>query len=174
MAKPFWPDEIELPAVRYSDELVARRAAQKLMSSVSTAKITKKTMVENSAWRIWDSGCAEYADPQRPKVDAVARRSSMQFREKRIFFQSSCRTNTNKPVKTTLKTMQLANAIIAGLKSAATTAIGVRCRALWIKKAIIAKYETIITSASRNRRAPNLLAVTRNGPTSVALCKLAP
>ena len=89
-------------------------------------------------------------------------------------FQSPCRTNTNKPVKTTLKTMQLANATIAGLKSAATMAVCVACRALWIRKAIIAKYETIIASTNRNRKAPNLLAATRNGTTSVGLCKLAP
>ena len=143
------------------------------MSSVSTAKTMKNTMVENSAWRIWESDCAEFADPQTLKVDAVARRSSMQFRGKRIF-QSPCRANTNKPVKATLKAMQLANAIIAGLKSLATTAVCVACRALWIKKAIIAKYETIITSSSWNRRAPNLLPVTRNGTTSVVLSKLAP
>jgi hypothetical protein len=97
----------------------------------------------------------------------------MQFRGM-LIFQSPCRANTNKPVKTTLKAMQLANAIIAGLKSAATAAVWVACRALWIKKAIIAKYETIITSTNRNRRAPNLLAVTRNGITSVVLCKPAP
>src|SRR3981189_2888771 len=173
MAKPFWPDEIELPAVRYSDELVARRAAQKLMSSVSTAKTTKNTMVEDSAWRICESDCAEYAGPQMPKVDAVAKRSGMQFRGMRII-QSPCRTNTNKPTKTTLNAMQLANAIIAGLKSDATTAVCVACRALWIKKAIIAKYEAIIMSANRKRRAPNLLAATRSGTTSVALSKLAP
>src|SRR5882724_9538782 len=144
------------------------------MSSVSTAKTTKKTIVENSAWRTGESGCAAYADLQTPKIDAVAReRSSLQLRRMNIF-QSQCRTNTNKPVKTTLKAMQLANAIIAGLKSAATTAVCVACRALWIKKAIIAKYETIITSASRNRRAPNLLAATRSGTTSVVLSKLAP
>ena len=89
-------------------------------------------------------------------------------------FQSPCRTNTNKPVKTTLKAMQLANAIIAGLKSAATTAVCVACRARWIKKAIIAKYETIIASTNRDRRAPNLLAVTHNGTTSVVFCKLVP
>jgi len=89
-------------------------------------------------------------------------------------FQSPCRANTNKPVKTTLKVMQLANASIAGLKSAATTAVCVACRALWIKKAIIAKYEAIITSANRKRRTPNLLAATRSGTTSVALSKLAP
>jgi hypothetical protein len=88
--------------------------------------------------------------------------------------QSPCRTSTNKPVKITLKAMQLANAIIAGLKSDATTAVCVACRALWIKKAIIAKYETIIASTNRNRRVPNLLAVTRDGTTSVDLCKLAP
>ena len=89
-------------------------------------------------------------------------------------FQSPCRTNTNKPVKTTLKAMQLANAIIAGLKSAATTAVCVACRARWIKKAIIAKYETIIASTNRNWRARKLLALTRNGTTSVVLRKLAP
>ena len=61
-------------------------------------------------------------------------------------FQSPCRANTNKPVEATLKTIQLANAIIAGLKSAAATAVCVACRALWIKKAIIAKYDTIIAS----------------------------
>jgi hypothetical protein len=44
--------------------------------------------------------------------------------------QSPCRANTNKPVKTTLKAMQLANAIIAGLKLAAATAVCVACRAL--------------------------------------------
>jgi hypothetical protein len=70
--------------------------------------------------------------------------------------------------------MQLANAIIAGLKSAATTAVCVAFRALWIKKTIIAKYETIITSTNRKRRAPNLLTVTRSGTTSVVLSKLAP
>jgi hypothetical protein len=89
-------------------------------------------------------------------------------------FQSSCRTSTNKPVKITLKTMQLANAIIAGLNSAAIAAVCAACRALWIRKAIIAKYETIVANANRNRKAPNLLAVTCNGTTSVALCKLAP
>jgi hypothetical protein len=47
-------------------------------------------------------------------------------------------------------------------------------RALWIRKAIIAEYETIIASTNRNRTAPNLSAVTRNGTTSVALFKLAP
>ena len=40
----------------------------------------------------------------------------MQFRGMRII-QSPCRTSTNKPVKITLKAIQLANAIIAGLKS---------------------------------------------------------
>jgi hypothetical protein len=70
--------------------------------------------------------------------------------------------------------MQLANAIIAGLTLDEATAVCVAFRALWIKKAIIAKYETIIASTNRNRRAPNLLAVTRNGTTSVVLCKLAP
>jgi len=54
----------------------------------------------------------------------------MPFREMRIFFYSSFRTNTNKPVKTTLKAIQLANAIIAGLKLAATTALCAACRAL--------------------------------------------
>jgi hypothetical protein len=88
--------------------------------------------------------------------------------------QSPCCTNTKKPVTITLKAMQLANAIIAGLNSAAATAACVACRALWIKKAIIAKYETIIASTNRNRRAPNLLALTRNGTTSVVLCKLVP
>jgi hypothetical protein len=88
--------------------------------------------------------------------------------------QSPCRTSTKKPVKITLKAMQLANAIIAGLKSDATTAVCVACRALWIKKAIIAKYETIIASTNRNRRVPNLLAVARDGTNSVVLCKLAP
>jgi hypothetical protein len=97
----------------------------------------------------------------------------MQFRGMRII-QSPCRTNTNRPVKTTLKDMQLAIAIIAGLKSDATTAVGVACRALWIKKAIIAKYGTIIASTSRNRRAPDLFAATRDGTSSAALCKLAP
>src|SRR5882757_5754254 len=96
MAKPFWPDEIELPAVRYSDELVARRAAQKLMSSVSTAKTTKNTMVENSAWRIWESDCAAYADPQTPKVDAVARRSSMPFRGMRIIHPPAAPARTSR------------------------------------------------------------------------------
>jgi hypothetical protein len=70
--------------------------------------------------------------------------------------------------------MQLANAIIAGLKSEATMAVCVACRALWIKNPIIAKYETIIASANRNRRAPDLSAVTRNATTSVAWCKLVP
>jgi hypothetical protein len=97
----------------------------------------------------------------------------MQFGGMRII-QSPCRTSTNTPVKITLKAMQLANAIIAGLKSDATTAVCVACRALWIKKAIIAKYETIIASANRNRSAPNLLAVTCDGTTSVVLCKLVP
>src|SRR5258708_2806065 len=144
------------------------------MSSVSTAKTTKNTMVENSAWRTWESGCAEYADPQTQKMDTVARgRTSMQFRGMNIF-QSPCRANTNKPVKTTLKAMQPANAIIAGLKSAATPAVCVACRALWIKKAIIARYETIIASTNRKRRAPDLLAVTRSGTASVLLPKLTP
>ena len=88
--------------------------------------------------------------------------------------QSPCRASTNKPVKIALKAMQLANAIIAGLKSAATTVVCVACRALWIKKAIIAKYETIIASTNRNRRVPNLLAIARDRTTSVVLCKLAP
>jgi len=92
----------------------------------------------------------------------------MWFRGMRIF-QAPCRTNTNKPVKTTLKAMQLANAIIAGLKSAATTAVCVACRARWIKKAI----ETIVASTNRNRRTPDLLAVTRNATTSIALYKFA-
>jgi hypothetical protein len=70
--------------------------------------------------------------------------------------------------------MQLPNATIAGLNSAATTAACVACRALWIKKAIIAKYETIVANTNRNRRAPNLLAVMRNATTSVGLCKLVP
>src|SRR5258707_10808892 len=143
------------------------------MSSVSTAKTTKNTMVDDSAWRIWESGCAEYAGPQTPKADAVAKRSAMQFRGKRII-QSPCRTNTNRPVKTTLNAMQLANATIAGLKSDATTAVCVACRALWIKKAIIAKYGTIIASTNRKRRAPNLPAVTRSGTSSIDLSKLAP
>jgi len=95
----------------------------------------------------------------------------MQFRGMRIV-QSPCRTNTNRPVKTTLNTMQLANAIIAGLKSEATMAVCVACRALWIKKAIIAKYETIIATTNQTRRAPDLIAVTRNATTSVVLCKL--
>ncbi len=89
-------------------------------------------------------------------------------------FQSPCRVNTNKPVKTTLKTIQLANAIIAGLKSDATAAVCVACRALWIKNAIIAKYGTIITSTSRKRRAPDLFAVTRDETFSVSLCKVVP
>jgi hypothetical protein len=97
----------------------------------------------------------------------------MQFRGMRII-QSPCRTSTNKPVTITLKAMQLANAIIAGLNSAATTVVCVACRALWTKRAIIAKYETIIASTNRNRRVPNLLAATRDGTTSVVLCKLAP
>jgi len=97
----------------------------------------------------------------------------MQFRGMNIF-QSPCRANTKKPVKATLKAMQLANAIIAGLKSPATTAVCVACRALWIKKAIIARYETIITSTNRKRRAPDLLAVTRSGTASVVLRKLTP
>jgi hypothetical protein len=96
----------------------------------------------------------------------------MQLRGMRIT-QSPCRTNTNKPVTITLKAMQLASAIIAGLKSNVTAVVCAGCRALWIKKAIIAKYETIIASASRNRRSPNLLAVTRDGAASVGLCKLA-
>src|SRR5258708_3681531 len=139
-----------------------------LMSSVSTAKTTKNTMVESSAWRIWESDRAEYADPPAPNVDAVARRSGVQFREMRIS-QSPCRANTNKPVKATLKAMQLPNAIIAGLNSAAITVVCAACRALWIKKAIIAKYETIVANTNRNRRAPVLLAVTRNGTTSLVL-----
>ena len=97
----------------------------------------------------------------------------MQFRGMRIF-QSPCRTNTNRPVKITLKDMQLANAIIAGLKSDAATAVCAACRALWIKKAIIAKYGTIITSTSRKRRAPDLFAVTRDGTYSVASCTVVP
>jgi hypothetical protein len=97
----------------------------------------------------------------------------MQFRGMNIF-QSPCRANTNKPVKITLSVMQLANAIIAGLKSPATTAACVACRALWIKKAIVARYETIIASTNQKRRAPNLPAVTRSGTTSIILSKLAP
>jgi len=89
-------------------------------------------------------------------------------------FQFPCRTHTNKPVKATLKAMQLANAIIAGLNSVVITTICVACRAQWIKKAIIAKYETIIASANQKRKAPNLLAVAGDGTTSVILCKLAP
>jgi hypothetical protein len=96
----------------------------------------------------------------------------MQFRGMRIVQSPRC-ASTNKPVKITLKAMQLANAIIAGLKSDATTAVCVARRALWIKKAIIAKYATIIASTNRNRRAPNLLAITRDGTTSVVSCKLA-
>jgi hypothetical protein len=69
-------------------------------------------------------------------------------------------TNTNKPVKNTVKVMQLATAIIAGLKSDATTGTCVACRALLIKNVIIAKYAAIIARASPNRKAPNLLAVT--------------
>jgi nucleoside recognition membrane protein YjiH len=97
----------------------------------------------------------------------------MQLRAMRII-QSPCRANTNKPVTITLKAMQLANATIDGLKSDATTAVGVAVRALQIKKAIIAKYETIIASTNRNRSPPNLLASTRNGTTSVTLCKPTP
>jgi hypothetical protein len=82
--------------------------------------------------------------------------------------------STNKPVKMMLKAMQLANAMMAGLKSDVTTAVCVACRALWITKTIIARYETIMASANRNRRAPDLSAVTDRGATSVALCKLAP
>jgi hypothetical protein len=73
-----------------------------------------------------------------------------------------------------LKTMQPASAIIAGLNSDATAMVRVACRALWIKKAIIAKYEAIIASANWNRRAPNLLTGMRDGTTSVVLCKLVP
>jgi hypothetical protein len=82
--------------------------------------------------------------------------------------------STNKPVKMMLKAIQLANAIIAGLKSDVATAVCVACRALWITKAIIAKYETIIPIASRNRTSPNRLAVRREETTSVVLRKLAP
>jgi hypothetical protein len=89
-------------------------------------------------------------------------------------FQSPCRANTNKPVEATLKTIQLANAIIAGLKSAAATAVCVAWCALWITKAIIARYDTIIASTNRKRRAPNLLAITRGGTTSIVSSKLAP
>jgi hypothetical protein len=88
--------------------------------------------------------------------------------------QSPCCTSTNNPVTITLKAMQPANAIIAGLKSDATTSVCVASRALWIKKAIIAKYETIIASTKRNRRVPNLLAATRDGTTSVVLCNSPP
>lgn len=88
--------------------------------------------------------------------------------------QSPCRANTNKPVKITLKAMQLANAIIAGLNSAATTVVCAACRALWIKNAIIARYETIVATTKRNRRALDLLAVTRKATVSAALCKLGP
>jgi hypothetical protein len=88
--------------------------------------------------------------------------------------QSPCRMSTNKPVKMMLKAMQLANATIAGLKSDATMAVCVALRALWITKAIIAKYETIIASANRNRRVPNLLVVRREGTTSAVLRKVAP
>jgi hypothetical protein len=88
--------------------------------------------------------------------------------------QSPCCMSTNKPVTITLKAMQLASAIIAGLKSDATTAVCVACRALWITKAIIAKYDPIIASTKRNRRVPNLLEVTRDGTPSEALYKLVP
>jgi len=97
----------------------------------------------------------------------------MQFRGTRII-QSPCRTNTNRPVKTTLNTMQPANAIIAGLKSDAAMALCVACRALWIKNAIIAKYGTIIASTSQKRRAPDLFAVTRDGTYSMASCTVVP
>jgi hypothetical protein len=73
-----------------------------------------------------------------------------------------------------LKAMQLATAIIAGLKLVATAAVCVAYRALWIKKAVIARYETIIASTNWNRKAPNLLAVVRNGTTSAILCKTLP
>jgi hypothetical protein len=99
------------------------------MRSVSTAKITKNAIVENSAWWIGVSGFAAYADPLAPKVDAVARRNSTQLRGIRIV-QSPRRTSTNKPVKNMLKAMQLASAIIAGLKSDAATAVCGACRAL--------------------------------------------
>jgi len=80
-------------------------------------------------------------------------------------------TNTNKPVRITLKVMLLATAIIAALKSDAATVICVTCRALLIKNAIIARYEAIIASTSPNRKAPNLLAVTDERATSLALYK---
>jgi hypothetical protein len=86
--------------------------------------------------------------------------------------QSPCRTNTNKPVIITLKAMLLANAIIAGLNSAATTAVWAACRALWIKKNIIAKYEPIVASANQNRRTPDPLAAMPDGTASMALCKI--
>jgi hypothetical protein len=85
-----------------------------------------------------------------------------------------CRTNTKKPVRITLTAMQLASAIMAGLKSAATTEVCVTVRAQWIKKIIIAKYDAIITSTSRNRRVPDPLAVATSETISDFLFNLAP
>jgi hypothetical protein len=48
----------------------------------------------------------------------------MQVDEMRLI-QSSCRTSTKKPVRMTLKAMQIANAIIAGLKSNAALSASV-------------------------------------------------
>jgi hypothetical protein len=62
-------------------------------------------------------------------VDTVARSNSTLFRGKRIA-QPLFRTNTKKPVRITLKVMQIAKATIAGLTLDATAAVGGACRAL--------------------------------------------
>jgi hypothetical protein len=62
-------------------------------------------------------------------VDTVARSNSTLFRGKRIA-QPLFRMNTKKPVRITLKAMQIATATIAGLKSDATAAVSGACRAL--------------------------------------------
>ncbi len=94
----------------------------------------------------------------------MAARGNVQFCRIRIIQFPRC-TKTNKPVTITLKAMQLATAIIAGLMSDATIAVCVVCRALLIKKAIVAKYVTIIANTNPNRRIPNFLAVTHDGMT---------
>jgi len=53
----------------------------------------------------------------------------MRFRGKRIA-QPLFRTNTKKPVRITLKAMQIAKATIAELKSDPTAAVSGVCRAL--------------------------------------------
>jgi hypothetical protein len=126
-----------------------------------------------SAVRSPYSDCAEYATPAAAKVDTVARSNSTRFRGKRIA-QPLFGTNTKKPVRITLKAMQIAAATIAGPKSDATAAVSDACQALQIKKLIIAKYEAIITSTNRSRKTPDPLAVGRSRIAPVFSPKPAP